>query len=118
MAGGDRRSTDYARRFDDVHRRTIAAESLRSLRDQLRRRASTLRPVGVIDSPSAGVARDRLLAASHGARRARTLRIGRAPVTVRLPRGTWWIGVADSADIPTSFARVELRAGARDTVRP
>lgn len=40
MRGADRRSPDYARRFDGIRRRTIAAESLRAARDRLRRRAS------------------------------------------------------------------------------
>ena len=118
MEGGDRRSTDYARRFDDIQRRTIAAESLRTMRDGLRRRAALVRPAGATDSPAAADARARLLAVADGPRRAHTLRIGRHPVSVRLPPGSWWIGVADTADVPGSFTRFEVRAGARDTVRP
>ena len=40
MRGADRRSPDYARRFDEIRRRTIAAESLRAARDRLRRQAA------------------------------------------------------------------------------
>ena len=118
MEGGDRRSTDYARRFDDVQRRTFAAESLRTMRDGLRRRAALHRPAGATEPPAAPEARARLLAAADGARRAHTLRIGREPLSLRLPPGPWWIGVADTADVPGSFTRFEVRAGARDTIRP
>ena len=40
MRDADRRSPDYARRFDEIRRRTIAAESLRAARDRLRRQAA------------------------------------------------------------------------------
>ena len=117
MEGGDRRSIGYVRRYDALQVRTVAAESLRTTRDRVRQRAAARRPSGVA-APSPAAARARLLAATDGERRARTLRPGRGSVSLRLAPGAWWIGVADPGDVPPSFTRITLRAGARDTVSP
>jgi hypothetical protein len=45
LGSADRRSPEYRRRFEDWHRRAIAAESLRAGRDRLRARSlSSPRP--------------------------------------------------------------------------
>ena len=46
---GDRRSAEYARRWEALRRRTTAAESLRTERDRLRRRAERARPAAQRD---------------------------------------------------------------------
>lgn len=48
--GGDRRSAEYARRWDALRRRTVAAESLRAERDRIRRRADRARPAAQRDT--------------------------------------------------------------------
>ena len=44
---GDRRSAEYARAWDALRRRTVAAESLRAERDRIRRRAGRARPAAM-----------------------------------------------------------------------
>jgi hypothetical protein len=118
MASGDRRSAAYARRYEAIQARTVAAESLRAVRDRVRRRATTLRPAGVPGALDPAEARRRLLGARAGSRRARTLRPDVEPISLRLEPGAWWLGVADASGVPATFTRVEVRPGARDTVRP
>ena len=47
---GDRRSAEYARRWEALRRRTTAAESLRTERDRMRRRAARARPAAQRDT--------------------------------------------------------------------
>jgi hypothetical protein len=47
---GDRRSPEYARRWEALRRRTTAAESLRAERDRMRRRAERSRPAAQRDT--------------------------------------------------------------------
>ena len=50
---GDRRSREYARAWDALRIRTVAAESLRAERDRILRRAGRARPASMRDSSSA-----------------------------------------------------------------
>jgi hypothetical protein len=107
----DRKSADYARRFDAFRRRALAAESLRVTRDRLRDRGA--RHAARLVSSAAIITRDENTLRSYVDTIAA---IGRKMVvgqprndTVRLPlaEGVWWIGVTDGGALPGRWTRVE-----------
>jgi hypothetical protein len=113
FSGLDRRSSDYARRYDDFDHGALAAESLRAERDRLRRTHDGSRaPVPrAADSARAAAIRG----ATDGTRQARTARSSGSPVTLTLAPGRWWIGLQSMPT--TAFRAATVVAGARDTLR-
>lgn len=108
----DRKSADYARRFDAFRRRALAADSLRVTRDRLRDRGA--RYAARLSGTAALMVREENTLRSYVDTMAA---IGRKMVagqtrndTVRLllAEGTWWIGVTDVGALPGRWTRVEM----------
>ncbi|HUF26865.1 MAG TPA: hypothetical protein VMM18_07790 [Gemmatimonadaceae bacterium] len=122
----DRRSADYAGRYDAHRVHLVEAERQRLARDRLRDRATAmrarlgnaLRPGETAGNESARIAsRADMDAARDGHRRARAIDAGGSAVAMELERGAWWVGVARHGDSPASFTRVTIRGGSRDSIR-
>ena len=108
----DRRTAEYAQRFDTFRRRALAAESLRFSRDRFRDRIAPL-----AERLSGGAA---LMAAAETSLRSvidtlsvsgRKAVVGRTrsdTVRLRLGDGTWWIGVSNAGMLPGPWTRVEM----------
>ena len=108
----DRRTTDYARRFDSFRRRALAAESLRIARNGFRDRIAPLAerlsgsaaPMAVAESSFRSV----VDTVSATGRRAVIGRARSDTVRLRLADGTWWIGAAEAGMLPGRWTRVEM----------
>jgi hypothetical protein len=108
----DRRTTDYARRFDTFRRRALAAESLRITRDRFRDRIAPLaeRLSGGAAPLAAAESSFRSVIETVSATGRRTV-VGRTrsdTVRLRLADGTWWIGVSGAGMLPGRWTRVEM----------
>jgi len=108
----DRRSADYARRFDAFRRRAHAAESLRVTRDRLRGRVAALGN-GLSGGAASMVRETNTLRANIDTVSAmgRKTVVGRTrgdTVRLRLADGTWWIGVSETGTLPGRWTRVEM----------
>lgn len=127
LADLERHSAEYARRYDAHRARLLDAERLRGTRDGLHDRAQTLRQrLGAAAPPDDATRRayertarrTAFIRAADGERSAHVVgaQAGVA-TTIALSPGAWWIGVAEQGAAPSAFRRVDVRAGARDTVR-
>ena len=126
FAALDRTSAEYARAWDAHRARLVAAERLRATRDRLRERAAALAtglgdavpPADSTRSARVSTARRQALdTASDGGRGVEAAGVRDGSATLTLEPGTWWLGAAPLGDAPAAFTRVEIAAGARDTVR-
>lgn len=126
FAALDRTSADYARAWDAHRARLLAAERLRTTRDRLRERAAALAlRLGDAIPPDDSTRQARgeesrraaFDTASDGSRGMVTASLREGRATLVLPPGTWWFGAARRGDAPRVFTRVDVTAGARDTVR-
>ena len=126
LARADRRTPEYARRFDAFMARVALARHTREARDRARRRAMTLRAQLGPDAPDAGRRNvdpeARLRAALDSAATANgrpvireTLRDRQA--TLAVAPGIWWLAVEGDDGWIGTVRRHEVRRGARDTVR-
>lgn len=108
LRSGDRRSREYSRRFDAWHRRAVAADSMRALRDRLR--ARSLR-VQLPAAEGKSTLRAMMLKATAPDGRAPIVRaLARGDsVSVDLTHGEWWVGVANTDDVPSSWQRATER---------
>ena len=122
----DRTSADYARAWDAHRARLVAAERLRATRDRLRGRAAALaKQLGDAVPPDdstrraqQGAARRQAFdTASDGSRSVQAAGVREGSATLTLEAGTWWLGATPPGAAPSAFTRIELSAGARDTVR-
>jgi hypothetical protein len=111
----DRRSEEYARRFDEFQPRAARAENLRNQRirttalaAEMRTRLLHLVPDSARIRRAAVAARQRLVALSDGARRTRVLAVRSDTLVVQLPHGDWWVGVTWNGLLPASFRRITL----------
>lgn len=113
LDSAERRSVDYARRFDAFRRRALAAESSRSIRDRLRARAAPLaaRFRGEITSTT-GVTplRSSIDTLSVAGRRAVIEQTRADTVRLQLADGVWWLGVASKGATPWFWSRVSVPA--------
>ena len=126
LAGGDRRSAEYGKRYDAFMARVLVATRTREARDRARRRVATLRAQLGADAPDPGERNAepgvRLRAALDSAGRANGQQIVRTVLrdgeaTLELPPGTWWLAVESEDGLLTGVRRHDLHAEARDTVR-
>ena len=126
MARADRRTLEYATRFDAFMARVALARRTREARDRARRRATTLRAQLGPDPPD--VARRhlapaaRLRAALDSAATANGRPVIREPLRDRramlaVAPGVWWLAVEGDDGWIGAAHRHEVRRGARDTVR-
>jgi hypothetical protein len=123
LARGDRRSSEYAKRYDEFRPRASRAESLRAARDKLLEKAALYRRALATVLPDSArlvklsqEARRRIDDAESEGRRARSGRITDRRVSVSLEPGEWWVGVGEADRRPLRFERVSVAAGRRDTV--
>ncbi len=108
----DRRTADYARRYDEFNLRASIADSLRSQRDRLRRPAAgSARPAAAMESPATLAT---LHAVHDGTRQAQTVVASVVPVHLVLPAGRWWVGIETTL---AALRPITIVAGARDTIR-
>ena len=126
LTGGDRRTVEYARRYDAYMARVAVATRTREARDRARRRAASLRAQLGADAPDPAQRNvdpgARLRAALDSAARASGKSIVRAELreahaTLDLPPGTWWLALESQGGLLTGVRRHEVLAQARDTVR-
>lgn len=121
LRGGDRHARGYARSYDSLERRTVAAEQLRTTRDRLRARAELFRArlpalTAVARPHIERRALDSVAAASGRPVIHSNLAGGWA--LLALPPGEWWIGLArrdGSLILPATALRVLGRG--RDSLR-
>jgi hypothetical protein len=108
----DRRTADYAKRFDNFRRRALAAESLRVSRDRFRDRIAPLAerlsrgaaPMATAESSFRSV----IDTVSATGRRTVVGRTRSDTVRLRLADGTWWIGVSNAGMLPGRWMRVQM----------
>ena len=114
LQSGDRRSAEYSKRFDAWHRRAVAADSMRALRDKLRARS---RLSAIPAAKGESTLRAKILRASSADGRAPVVRrvAGGDSVTLDLSGAEWWVGVADVGGVPSSWVRA---TGRRLVLRP
>ena len=124
LASVDRRSKEYAARFDEFRPRSAAAEALRASRDKLRARAAALRtalaPLLPDSARIQAAAREarKVIEGAHGnGASTRVVPLKGTMVVVRLQPGPWWIGAARAGTLPQQFRHVVIAAGVRDTAR-
>ena len=126
FAALDRSSTEYARAWDAHRSRLVEAERLRTTRDRLRERvASIAARLGDAAPPddstrraAANAARRQALdAASDGQRSAERAPVRAGTAMLTLDAGRWWLGTSWRGEPPATFTRVDVEAGARDTIR-
>ena len=126
LAGADRRTEEYGRRFDEYMARVRVAARTREARDRARRRAVSLRAQLGENAPDPADRHTnptvRLRAALDSAARASgkaivraSLRNGRA--TIEVEPGTWWLAVEGDDGVLNGVRRHHVRPGTRDTVR-
>lgn len=124
LASGDRRSPEYARRFDSWKRLADSAESLRTTRDRLRQRLTALLNRLGPAAPDLDANGDRVRSREAADSMARV--IGREPVfsTIRngearlvLPPGEWWLARTSEENVLLPALRLEVEAGGVDTIR-
>ena len=114
LQSGDRRSAEYSKRFDAWHRRAVAADSMRALRDKLRARS---RLSAIPAAKGESTLRATMLRATAPDGRAPVVRrlAGGDSVTLDLSRGEWWVGVADVGGVPSNWVGA---TGRRLLLRP
>lgn len=121
LTGADRRTDDYARRYQAYMARAEQARTLRAARDRARTRSAQLREemrrAGVTVAPPNEPGSDQLDRAARAAGR----RIVRSTLTERvaslaLEPGTWWIGIEHGEGVLSDVQRHEIRPGVRDTL--
>ena len=126
LAGADRRTEEYGRRFDAYIARVAVATRTREARDRARRRAASLRTQLGVHAPDPAERHTssaaRLRAALDSAARASGKPIVRASVrnrraTIEVDPGIWWIAVEGDDGRLNDVRRHQVRAGKRDTVR-
>ena len=126
LARADRRTPEYATRFDAFMARVALARRTREARDRARRRATSLRAQRGPDAPDAArrnvAPAARLRAAIDSAATANgrpvireMLRDRRA--TLAVTPGIWWLAVEGDDGWIGTARRHEVRRGAQDTVR-
>jgi hypothetical protein len=113
----DRRTRSYEARYAAIRRRTLAAETLRASRDSVRTRADRLRArLGPrAGTPAESPARDTDQATDGRGPERRTLR--NDTLTLSLPPGPWWIGVARHGKAPARYDSLTVERGVVDTIR-
>jgi hypothetical protein len=123
LAGMDRRSNQYAERFDDFHPRSLRAEALRLRRDRYRQRATELRsrlshvlPDSARIQAGAIAARGRVDAARDEIRQTFSVTVRAPELAIRLQPGSWWVGIAGHGMLPRIFVPVDIRSAVRDTL--
>ena len=117
LDSADRRTRRYAQRYAEVRRRTVAAEALRGARDSTRLRADRLRArLGPRASAASARPAHDATAGSVDGHAAERHAIHDGALTLTLPPGRWWIGIARSGGNPAHYDTVTVRRGAVDTV--
>jgi hypothetical protein len=126
MASMDRRSGNYATRYESFRRRAAAADSIRTARDKISSRAAAMRhalapllPDSARITQHAADYSATLRSATAGERSTRVVAApaGEGPVMVTLLPGDWWIGLAYQSLAPPRFTKVNVAEKSRDTVR-
>ena len=114
----DRRSQEYATRYDAIVRRTRDAEQVRTDRDSTRARAERLRArLGPRAEPAGGTPATRVASAdTRDEPRSERRRVRGRSVTLSLAPGNWWIGVARAGGTPLRYDSVTVRQGTTDTL--
>jgi hypothetical protein len=119
----DRRTRAYALRYAEIRRRTLAAESIRSVRDAMRSRADSLRiRLGVAAAPRSRPdpgstdPATRVAEGSDG-RKAERRAVQDSTVVLTLAPGRWGIGAAHAGARPSRFETVTVETGSTDTLR-
>ena len=120
----DRRSKQYAQRYDEFRPRFAQAETLRASRDKIRARAGSLRaalsrllPDSARVQRAARESRQRIESVRTTAGTTKIIAVSGTATNVALGNGSWWIGVAHAGLLPRRFVKVDVGAGSRDTVR-
>ena len=112
LAGIDRRAGEYHAQYDAFRKREIAAESLRQARDRLRARVTPLATRFAAAANAGGVVQtSRRLdveAATNGVRHTVVTAAQHDTISLRLPDGTWWLGVASRGLVPLVWTKVEV----------
>jgi hypothetical protein len=124
LANLDRRTSEYADRYDDLKPLTLRAESLLQERDAIRAREVALRSAALHLLPTESqlrsqseLARAALLSASSESRSTVVRSVTGNTVTVKLTAGEWWIGASSQGGIPMTYNRITAAGSVRDSVR-
>lgn len=126
LAGADRRTEEYGRRFDEHMARVGVASRTREARDRARRRAASLHAQLGVNAPDPADRQTsptvRLRAALDSAARASGKAIVRTSVrnghaTIQVEPGIWWLAVEGDDGLLNGVRRHHVRPGTRDTVR-
>jgi hypothetical protein len=124
LTRADRRSDEYAERYDEFQSRAQRADSLRIARDRLLARAAAHRAALEHLLPDSARIREdarqvhkKLSAARDGTRAARSVPARSGPLVVNVEPGKWWVGLARGGMAPSSFHSVSVERDAQDTVR-
>jgi hypothetical protein len=126
LTGGDRRTIEYAKRYDAHMARVAVATRTREARDRARRRAATLHTQLGADAPDPAQRHAepgaRLRVGLDSAARASGKAIVRAELRddraiLELSPGTWWLAVEGEDGLFRDVRRHDVRAQAGDTVR-
>jgi hypothetical protein len=116
----DRRTPAYARRYAEIRRRTMIADSIRTRRDAVRSQATELRTklsAEVARSPRPTPNAREIPLTDASGRRVRRERMTAPNVTLSLEPGPWWIGVASPDSEPARYDSLTVRRGRTDTLR-